>query len=79
MKYWTTREGKEIRVKDMTTSHLENAINYLQRKIDTGDVMVQTIKMDWDNEPLFDWDDVTIEIKDWIKTFKRELKKRANH
>lgn len=31
---WKTKDGQVIDVKDMTDSHLNNAINYLQRKID---------------------------------------------
>lgn len=31
---WTTRESKEIDIKDMTDSHLNNTIKFLKRKID---------------------------------------------
>lgn len=30
---WTTRNGDTIDIKDMTDNHLDNAINFLKRKI----------------------------------------------
>jgi len=29
---WTTKEGEEIRIKDMTTSHIKNCINHVKKK-----------------------------------------------
>ena len=34
MKYWTTREGKCIAIKDMTNKHLMNTINFLYHRLD---------------------------------------------
>lgn len=31
-KYWTTQDGRQIYLKDMTVSHLKNAINFLHRR-----------------------------------------------
>lgn len=31
-KTWTTRDGREIKISEMTTQHLKNAISYLERK-----------------------------------------------
>lgn len=28
---WTTKDGKEIPVEDMTTSHIQNTIKYIER------------------------------------------------
>ena len=35
---WKTRNGDEISVKRMSDSHLENAINMLERKCEAGDM-----------------------------------------
>jgi len=35
---WKTRNGDEISVKRMSDSHLENAINMLERKCEDGDM-----------------------------------------
>lgn len=29
---WTTKDGREIPLKDMSTDHIRNAINYVERK-----------------------------------------------
>ena len=34
---WTTKEGIEIDIKDMTNSHLANTIKYLKKKMDEFD------------------------------------------
>ena len=31
--YWTTREGKQIRIRDMTTQHIKNCLRMLERGI----------------------------------------------
>jgi len=33
-KLWTTADGERIKIRDMTDSHLMNAIRYLDRKLD---------------------------------------------
>ena len=32
MRKWKTKEGKEIEIKDMETSHIKNCLNMLERK-----------------------------------------------
>ncbi len=81
MKYWETQDGERIAVKKMTTSHLENCIRFLEKKFVNGKVIVieeyggmgiDNMDIWYDTEEV----DITNEIKDWIKTFKKELKKR---
>ena len=31
--YWTTREGKQVRICDMTTQHIKNCLRMLERGI----------------------------------------------
>ena len=81
MKYWETKDGTEIRIKDMETSHIENCIRMLQRKFKDGKAIVieQGGSMGADNMDIDFWEeevDRTKEYKDWIKTFKKELKRR---
>ena len=33
---WTTKDGREIKVKDMTESHKINLLNWLNRKLGTS-------------------------------------------
>lgn len=81
MKYWITQSGEKLAVKDMETSHIENCINYLQKKIDTGQTVV-TIQYGgngWDTDDIwYDEEEVDRkpEMKAWIKRFKKELDKR---
>lgn len=30
---WTTREGEDIKIKDMTSSHLVNVLNHIEKNI----------------------------------------------
>lgn len=34
MAIWTTKEGKELEIKDMSNSHLINTIRYIKRRLD---------------------------------------------
>lgn len=54
--YWTTREGKQIRMRDMTTQHIKNCLSMLERgtfdqdKIETYDSLLQELRSrgeDW--------------------------------
>lgn len=42
---WTTKDGRNIALKDMTDSHLENAYNYTKRRILKGETEVIRGKM----------------------------------
>ncbi len=77
MKIWTTQDGKDINVKDMTTPHIHNCIRMLETAIKEGRTTQITGGMGFDNDDTwYDEEDITPEIKNWIKTFKKELKQR---
>ena len=40
---WTMRDGTKIPVEEMTTSHLQNTIRFLERKEDTTDLWLPWI------------------------------------
>lgn len=57
---WVTREGKKIKVKDMTDSHLLNSIKYLDRRLESmkitmpypnfnGEMAQFCAEQDWDH------------------------------
>lgn len=37
---WTTRDGREVPIKDMTTQHIQNALNMLERQ-EAYEVIIQ--------------------------------------
>ena len=69
---WRTKEGKSIKVKDMTTQHIINTLN----AIEDGKIQF-VINMRWaqDNDYI-EYDENTEAKKRWIKVFKDELKRR---
>lgn len=69
---WKTKEGKSIKVKDMTTQHIINTLN----AIEDGKIQF-VINMGWaqDNDYI-EYDENTGEKERWIKVFKEELKRR---
>jgi len=79
MLMWGTKEGTEIRIRDMDTSHIWNCILYLKKRIKDG----HTTRMigggmGFDEDDYwYDEEDITKELKSYIKAFKRELKKRG--
>ena len=77
MKYWKTKTGEKLLIKDMETSHIENCIKMLERKLSSGDVYV-AVGGGWEADEYWgDEIDISEDIKDCIKTFKKELKRRS--
>lgn len=69
---WTTQNGANIKVKDMTTTHILNTL----RCIEDGRIKF-TINLGWaeDNDfQMIEEDDIRKER--WIKIFNEELKRR---
>ena len=69
MKKWTTREGEELKIKKMSSTHISNCINYLKQNPITmvyggPDVLDTIIDIDYEL------------TNKYIKAFKKELKKR---
>lgn len=40
---WTTKEGEDIRIQDMTSQHLENTIAHLEKLYSAGDKPLPSI------------------------------------
>lgn len=40
-KYWETKDGKRIPLKEMTTEHIMNAINYFDRVYDERQIAIE--------------------------------------
>ena len=69
---WTTQNGDEIKVKDMTTSHILNCI----RCIEQGRIhFIVSMGRAQDNDYI-EYDEDTVEKERWIKIFKNELERR---
>lgn len=69
---WITQNGNEIKVKDMTTTHILNTL----KCIEEGRIQF-TINLGWaeDNDyQIIDEDDISKER--WIKIFNDELERR---
>lgn len=73
MKIWKTKDGKEIKVSDMETSHIENCIKFMQKKLDTGDTIRMYGGGDSADDVWCDEDDISDEIEEWIDVFKLEI------
>lgn len=41
--YWTTSEGKEINIQDMSDTHLKNTIKYLKRYLTEREIVMDNI------------------------------------
>lgn len=45
---WTTRDGKEIPIKDMTITHLQNTVKMLEREEIDWDTYLDALGGDWE-------------------------------
>lgn len=70
---WTTKDGKKIKVKDMTTEHIKNTI----KCIEDGRIQF-TINLGWaeDNDYQIIDEDTSTKYK-WLEVFNQELQNRV--
>lgn len=85
LKKWKTKDGKKIAIKDMETSHIQNALNLLKRK---GFISRKTLRFylstpgpngdmaQWAFEQELD-DVISSPVSSFIDLFERELSKRG--
>ena len=80
MKYWTTNTGEELLIKDMETSHIENCIRFIEKKIKNGDTtkLIGGGNTDDTDGMWAEEIDITEELEEYVDTFKKELKGRLN-
>lgn len=70
---WTTRDGKKIKVKDMTTEHIENTIKCIE-----GGRIQFTINLGYFEDNDFQViDEDTTKKYEWLEIFKQELQNRT--
>lgn len=71
--YWETKDHQLIKIKDMKTSHIENAIKFLKRNPKFYDEEYDL----WDfDEGYYDYVDNTHLVKNKIEEFEFELRLR---
>ena len=58
--YWTTKSGHKLKITEMTSDHIRNAIKYLENKgtytVDLGGVDITEIgryEEDWTERPIY--------------------------
>jgi hypothetical protein len=69
---WSTSDGAEIKVKDMTTQHIINALKCLEEdKINFIICLGYAVDNDY-----IEYDEDISRKEYWIKTFKKELERR---
>lgn len=74
-KYWKTKDGKEILIKDMTTEHIKNCIRAIKEdRIKIGAKIFIGYTQDGDGDgQVYDLIDYS---KEYIKIFEEELRSR---
>lgn len=78
MSFWTTKDGKEIKYKDLKTSHLVNILKYIKKKSCEGITLMSGGGFDSDE---MWYDEETINGEEALQHFdyyglKSELNKR---
>lgn len=73
MKYWKTKKGEKLLIRDMETSHIENCIQMLEKKIKEGRTMVIHAGGHDADDMYYDEEDITEEIEEQILNFKIEI------
>jgi hypothetical protein len=68
-KIWITREGKCLKVSEMHTLHIQNAIKLLHETIQSRDYSAISINLDGELSDYY-------ETLDWIEIFGDELERR---
>lgn len=69
---WTTKDYRQIKVKDMTTKHIQNTI----RAIEEGRILFK-INLGWFEDNDFQIIDEDTEKKEhWLDIFYKELERR---
>jgi hypothetical protein len=82
---WTTKDGKKIPVCDMTTAHINNAINMLKRNLDVMGDFPAYGGFSGDMAQYYaeqEMDDTLAKIRAcraWIKILERELGRRIKY
>jgi len=75
---WTTRDGAEMSLSEMQTTHIQNCILMLKRRIDSGDTMY--VIGDVSGAPEDRWAeevDGSNELRCRIDELQRELSRRS--
>lgn len=77
MNTWITASGEKLKIEDMETSHIENCIRMLDKRINEA----QDFMANWDWEfgmlSLADAEDYKKKAVKKVKAFKKELKRRG--
>jgi hypothetical protein len=72
-KVWTMKDGQQIKIEQMTSSHIENCIKALEE-----DRINRIISLGWANDNDYvEYMEDTEWKRDWINAFEEELEKRG--
>lgn len=72
---WVQKDGTEIKIKDMQTSHIENCIKLLQRNMPDFPFMLTDTAQDCAE---IEYEALLEKTNTWIEVFEDELKARFN-